>query len=79
MTGTISIRYKYLVLRSLPRPPPQREVVPQSLVEPLPLATLTLERVPARAPARARARAATPGAVRTYRISGISSTRLRSV
>jgi hypothetical protein len=67
--------------------------VPQSLVELSPLATPTLERAPARARTtarararttartrtRARARAATPGAVRTCRISGTYSIRLRSV
>ena len=71
-----------LVLSSPPRPPPQRGVVPQSLVELLPLATLTLERVPARVKARVRASArapATPGAVRTWRISGRYLTRLRSL
>ena len=59
--------------------------MPQSLVELSPLATPTLERAPARVRARARARmrarakAATPGAVRTCRISGTYLIRLRSV
>jgi hypothetical protein len=53
-----------------------------TVVELLSLATLTLERVLARVKARMRASArapATPGAVRTYRISGRCSTRLRSL
>jgi hypothetical protein len=71
-----------LVLSSPPRPPPQRGVAPQSLVELLPLATLTLERAPGRVKTRVKVSArapATPRAVRTCRISGRCLTRLRSL
>lgn len=71
-----------LVLSSPPRLPPQRGVVSQSLVELLPLMTLTLERALARVRTRVRAGArapAIPGAVRTCRISRRCLTRLRDL